>query len=240
MAARSSNGRQQGSPKRADKAPGTAGETEAAVAYRQLRDRILRAQLRPGAPLIEGELLKLLGVGRTPLRDALHQLDHEGLVEIMPRRGTFVTQVTLRDLQQIFEVRSGLEDIVARLAVERCTPADLAEFAQLRDRACGEQGSNESDVALDAQLHALLLRIGQNHLLEELYRRVADASLRLLYLTRCGMESRAEQCATLTAAHAALGQRDANALAETMRAHVRAFRDRVARSLFSAADAMLQ
>ena len=78
--------------------------------------------------------MKNLSVGRTPLRDALHHLAHEGLVEILPRRGTFVTEVTLSDLQQVFEVRSGLEDIVARLAVERCTPEDLEAVAELRAR----------------------------------------------------------------------------------------------------------
>lgn len=217
-----------------------AGETEATHAYRQLRELIIRTELRPGTALMEGDLMRRLGVGRTPLRDALHRLDHEGLVEILPRRGTFVTQVTLRDLQQIFEVRSGLEDIVARLAVERCTPDDLAELGRLLERASGNGVSDASDVALDAQFHALLLRVGRNRLLQEMYRRVSDASLRLLYLTNCGMESRAEQRATMQAVFDALARRDAEALAETLRAHVRAFRDRVGRSIFSTADAMLQ
>lgn len=217
-----------------------AGETEATHAYRQLRELIIRTELRPGTALMEGDLMRRLDVGRTPLRDALQRLDHEGLVEILPRRGTFVTQVTLRDLQQIFEVRSGLEDIVARLAVERCTADDLAELATLVERASGTGVDEESDVTLDARLHALLLRTGQNRLLEEMYRRVSDASLRLLYLTACGMESRVEQHATMQAVYDALARRDAVALAETLRAHVRAFRDRVARSLFSTADAMLR
>lgn len=216
-----------------------AGETEAAEAYRHLRDLIIRTELRPGAPLVEAELMRRLDIGRTPLRDALHKLDHEGLVEILPRRGTFVTQVTLHDLQQIFEVRSGLEDIVARLAAERCTPDDLAAMDRLLERVDGNGASDASDVALDAELHALLLRVGRNRLLEDLYRRVSDASLRLLYLTNCGMEGRAEQRATFRAVHDALARRDADALAETLRNHVRAFRDRVGRSIFSTADVMM-
>src|SRR5688500_19977059 len=111
-----------------------AGETEATQAYRQLRDLIIRTKLRPGAPLVAADLMQRLSVGRTPLRDALHHLDHEGLVEILPRRGTFVTEVTLSDLQQVFEVRSGLEDIVARLAVARCTPDDLVQVEELCSR----------------------------------------------------------------------------------------------------------
>ena len=215
------------------------GDTEAVQAYRQLRDLIIRTNLRPGAPLVEADLMKSLSVGRTPLRDALHHLAHEGLVEILPRRGTFVTEVTLSDLQQVFEVRSGLEDIVARLAVERCTPEDLEAVADLRARVERNQGNIESDVELDAELHRLLLRMGRNPLLESLYRRVSDASLRLLYLTKCGMEERAEQIVTFQAIHDALAAHDADALADILRCHVRSFRDRVSRSIFSTADLMM-
>jgi DNA-binding GntR family transcriptional regulator len=215
------------------------GDTEAVQAYRQLRDLIIRTDLRPGAPLVEADLMKNLSVGRTPLRDALHHLAHEGLVEILPRRGTFVTEVTLSDLQQVFEVRSGLEDIVARLAVERCTPEDLEAVAELRVRVERNHGSTESDVELDAELHRLLLRMGRNPLLESLYRRVSDASLRLLYLTKCGMEDRAEQIVTFQAIHDALAAHDAEVLADILRCHVRSFRDRVSRSIFSTADLMM-
>ena len=216
-----------------------AVETEATQAYRHLRELIIRTELRPGAALVETELMRRLDVGRTPLRDALRQLDQEGLVEILPRRGTFVTQVTLRDLQQIFEVRSGLEDIVAGLAVERCTPDDLETMGGLVERLDGNGVADSSDVALDGELHAFLLRIARNPLLEDLYRRVADASLRLLYLTNCGMEDRVEQRATFQAVYTALARHDGAALAETLRDHVRAFRDRVSRSIFSTADAMM-
>jgi DNA-binding GntR family transcriptional regulator len=216
-----------------------AGETEAAQAYRQLRDLIIRTELPPGAPLVEAELMERLAVGRTPLRDALHHLDHEGLVEILPRRGTFVTEVTLSDLQQVFEVRSGLEDIVARLAVERCMPDDLEKVGELLARVARNQRLNESDVELDAELHRQLLRIARNPLLETLYRRVSDASLRLLYLTHCGMEDRAEQLTTFQAVFDALAARDAEALSEVLRGHVRSFRDRVSRSIFSTADLMM-
>jgi DNA-binding GntR family transcriptional regulator len=216
-----------------------AGDTEAVQAYRQLRDLIIRTELRPGAALVEADLMERLGVGRTPLRDALHHLDHEGLVEILPRRGTFVTEVTLSDLQQVFEVRSGLEDIVARLAVDRCTADDLAEVAGLVARVERNHSNDESDVELDAELHRLLLQIGRNPLLETLYRRVSDASLRLLYLTNCGMEDRLEQIATFQAIHDTLAARDADALADVLRGHVRSFRDRVSHSIFSTADLMM-
>lgn len=216
-----------------------ASDTEAVLAHRRLRELIIRTELLPGSVLVEASLMARLGVGRTPLRDALHRLDHEGLVEIVPRRGTFVTEVTLSDLQQVFEVRSGLEDIVARLAVERCTAADLRHAGALLVRVQQTAATDESDVELDAELHRLLLRMSRNPLLEDLYRRVSDASLRLLYLTKCGMEHRAEQVHTFQEVYDALEARDADRLAHVLRSHVRSFRDRVSRSIFSAADAMM-
>ena len=206
--------------------------TDSSIAYRKLREMILRTELRPGAVLVERELMALLSVGRTPLRDALHLLAHEGLVDIMPRRGTSVSQVTLSDLQQIFELRAGIERIVAHGAVERVTEDDLAEFQRLLGRARATPGSI-SDVDIDGEFHQLLLRIAGNRYLAETYRRLSDASLRLLYLTNCGMEPIDEQVRTLEAAATALRERDGEALADVLVDHVRAFRDRVSGSIFS-------
>jgi GntR family transcriptional regulator, rspAB operon transcriptional repressor len=206
--------------------------TDSSIAYRKLREMILRTELKPGEVLVERELMERLSVGRTPLRDALHLLAHEGLVDIMPRRGTSVSQVTLSDLQQIFELRAGIERIVAQAAVERVTDDDLAELHDLLERAQATTGS-VSDVDIDGEFHQLLLRISGNRYLGETYRRLFDASLRLLYLTNCGMEPTEDQVRTLEDTETALRGRNAEALGDLLVDHVRAFRDRVSGSIFS-------
>jgi DNA-binding GntR family transcriptional regulator len=175
--------------------------------------------------------MRRIGVGRTPLRDALHLLQHEGLVEILPRKGTFVSQVTVGDLQQIFEVRNGIEDIVSRAAAARAGPKDVSAIRELAHRAAAVE-QPESDVTIDQEFHGRLLDIAGNRYLLEMYQRLADASLRLLYLTRCGMESPTDQARTIERAAEALERRDADALCQVLRDHVRAFRDRVSGSLF--------
>jgi DNA-binding GntR family transcriptional regulator len=185
---------------------------------------IVRTELEPGSALGEADLMERIGCGRTPLRDALRHLVHEGLVEIVPRRGTFVTQVTISDLQQIFEVRLGLEEMVARLAVEYCSADDLAEFRALRARQDGGDDDEDTGVGVDGELHRLMVRMIRNQYLAQIYQRIANASLRLLYLTRCGMETKDEQTAFLAAVDTALEERDADALAETLRAHIRELR----------------
>lgn len=205
--------------------------TDANIAYRKLRRMILTTELPPGAALNEGDLINRIGVGRTPLRDALHLLAHEGLVDILPRRGTFVGQVTVSDLQQIFDVRSGIEDIVATAAAARANEPDITEMRALIARAKRTHGP-ESDADLDAAFHTLLLRIAGNRYLDEMYRRLADASLRILYLTGCGMEPPEDQVRLFESAEAALLARDGPGLADLLRDHVRAFRDRVSGALF--------
>jgi DNA-binding GntR family transcriptional regulator len=217
----------------------TGNVTDATAAYTKLRELILRTELRPGADLVERDLMQRLGVGRTPLREALHLLAHEGLVDIMPRRGTQVSQVTLSDLQHVFELRAGVEQLVARFAVARVTEADIDGIHRLVERASSSPVT-EVDQALDAEFHASLLRIAGNRYLTETYRRLFDASLRLLYLTKCGLEPKADQIQTLEQTERALHERDAELLSDVLVDHVRAFRERVRGSIFEMAAVQLE
>ena len=90
-------------------------------AYYAIRDMIVSLQLRPGAVINERALIERLGIGRTPVREALRRLAQEQLVEVYPRRGMFVTTVEIRDLASLCEVRDVLESHAARLAAERAT-----------------------------------------------------------------------------------------------------------------------
>src|SRR3954469_21260931 len=100
-------------------------------AYYAIRELIVTLELPPGAVVREPELTERLGIGRTPVREALRRLAQERLVEVFPRRGMFVTEVDARDLARLCEVRLALEPEAARLAAERATQADLAELRTL-------------------------------------------------------------------------------------------------------------
>lgn len=77
--------------------------------YKVLRDKILRRQLKPGEKVSVEEVAQGLGVSRTPVTDALKKLANDGLVEIIPRRGTFVTKLTARDVSELFDIRLMIE-----------------------------------------------------------------------------------------------------------------------------------
>lgn len=100
----------------------------------QLRDRIFAGQLMPGTFLDEVKLAQQMKISRTPLREALKVLVAEGLVRHEPRRGSFVNEVTVQDLDQIFPVIALLEGQCARLAAEHASDADLAALEILHDK----------------------------------------------------------------------------------------------------------
>jgi DNA-binding GntR family transcriptional regulator len=206
--------------------------TEADLTFRRLREAILRAEFRPGEVLVEEELTTRLGVGRTPLRDALHRLAHNGLVEIRPRRGTFVSHVTLDDLSEIFEARVAIERAISAVAIDRSRAMLLEGLDGLLKRASAVTGP-ESDVEVDADFHDLFLRAVRNRYLSETYQRLLDASVRLIYLTGCGMEPPADQRRTLARARDAVKVGDSQALEAILLEHLGEFRDRVSSSLFS-------
>src|SRR5256714_14499447 len=100
-------------------------------AFHAIREMIVSLELRPGAVIDERSLMQQLGIGRTPTREALRRLAQEGLVEVYPRRGMFVTPVEIQDLASLADVRSVLESSAARLAAERATDDDRDSIAAL-------------------------------------------------------------------------------------------------------------
>lgn len=199
-------------------------------AYVRLRELILTTELAPGQLLVESDLMQRLAVGRTPLRDALRQLSHDGLVLIEPRRGTFVAPLTHPDLHAIFEVRVAIEGVIAEAAIGRATKEDLASAKALLQRA--ERNSSEvSDIAIDEELHLLLAAISRNRFLIEFYKRLRDESLRFRYLTQSGMDTRNQQVSFLSEVHTSLEERDQDRLTEALVAHVDEFRERVWKAL---------
>jgi DNA-binding GntR family transcriptional regulator len=132
-------------------------------AYLAIRGLIVSLELPPGAVIDERELMQRLGLGRTPVREALRQLAQEQLVEVFPRRGMFVTGVDVRDLARISEVRAALEPEAARLAAERATDEERDELADL-----GDQIKRGADLmGLDERIHRAIYACAHNHLLEK-------------------------------------------------------------------------
>jgi DNA-binding GntR family transcriptional regulator len=137
-------------------------------AYFAIRELIVTLELSPGSIVSERGLQKTLGVGRTPVREALQRLEGESLIEVYPRRGIFVSNVNVLDLGVLSEVRIALEGFAARLAAERATAADKAATAELI--ADLEELSATADerllIDLDQRIHRHVYRCAHNSFLE--------------------------------------------------------------------------
>lgn len=101
--------------------------------YRILKDRILMCDYPPGSSLNEGRLAESLEVSKTPIREALAMLIHEGFVEVLPRQGYRVTDVTLADVQEVFNLRLLLEPAAAAMAAEHATAEQLQSLRAMAD-----------------------------------------------------------------------------------------------------------
>ncbi len=101
--------------------------------YDTLREKIVTLRLPPGEPLIEEKLAKRFKVSRTPIREVLNRLNHEGLVELIPQKGAFVARIGFTDAREIFQIREALEGIAAKISASRFTKEELDEFESALD-----------------------------------------------------------------------------------------------------------
>lgn len=98
------------------------------VVFNTLRQAILRGEMEPGERLMEIQLAQKLGVSRTPIREAIRKLELEGLVIMIPRKGAEVAHITEKDMRDVLEVRSTLEELVVELAIKNATEEKLNEL----------------------------------------------------------------------------------------------------------------
>jgi DNA-binding GntR family transcriptional regulator len=150
-------------------------------AYVFIRDRLVMLDIAPGSPLNEEELGSELGMGRTPIREALKRLESERLVVAYPRRGTFATDVHISDLAHISEVRRTLEPMATAAAAERATEADRAALTELRAQldAGVPAGDNAELLRTDLALHRAIYRCVHNPFLEDTLIRYDNLATRI-------------------------------------------------------------
>jgi DNA-binding GntR family transcriptional regulator len=145
-------------------------------AYLAIKRAILSLKLRPGEALVESELAQQLGISKTPVRTALHELEREGLVTKVLYKGTYVTEVTLRDVQEIFELRAVLEGLAARLAVPMLDESELTrarEFLRLMEEAL-KMADKDLASQYGKQFHDLILQNADNQRLQLILHNLDD------------------------------------------------------------------
>jgi GntR family transcriptional regulator, rspAB operon transcriptional repressor len=159
--------------------------TLAEHAHRLLKQSILRGEFPEGSFLSEAEVTARFKIGRTPSREACNRLHNEQLLEVVPRRGYLVPEMSFRAVRDLLEARLILEGVAAELAAQRAEPAELAEFEQLFQKVLATAKNRENPdafVEANTAFHLHLARMAHNRELETMLRGVLERSTRLFYM----------------------------------------------------------
>ncbi len=134
------------------------------LAYQRIEEDIVMLQLQPGTIVSEAQLSERVGIGRTPIREALQRLAHAGLVVILPRRGILISEIDIRAQLQLLEVRRELERLVAGNAADRATMAEKERFRGIADemQRAAETDDDRSFLRLDRELNDLSVDSARN------------------------------------------------------------------------------
>ncbi len=153
-------------------------------AYRELEEMIVTLRLTPGQVLSEGEMVKQLGIGRTPVREALQRLAREGLVVVLPRRGVIVSEINIKSQLELLKLRREVERLMVRLAAERTTFAERRQFMDLA--AAMRNSARENDdvgfMRLDREFNGMLAATCRNQFARRAIALTQSLSRRFWYM----------------------------------------------------------
>ncbi|HUW64970.1 MAG TPA: GntR family transcriptional regulator [Spirochaetia bacterium] len=156
------------------------------IVFESLREAIIGGRLKPGERLMEAQLAEELGVSRTPVREAIRKLELEGFVAMLPRKGAYVSGISLKDIVDVFEIRAALEALAAGLAAERITEEELDQMERylLKASEASDEDNLSAFVAVDTGFHELIYKASRNQrlfqivtLLQEQVQRFRTVSL---------------------------------------------------------------
>ncbi|MDR1205702.1 MAG: GntR family transcriptional regulator [Peptococcaceae bacterium] len=133
------------------------------IAYEALRDAIMTKLFVPGERLMETELADEMGISRTPVREAMRRLETDGYVVIVPRKGSYVAGISMKDVMDVFEIRTALEMLAAEKAAERATDEEIEDLRQaVSDMSDTADGDLLTTVDSDARFHSLIYQMSKN------------------------------------------------------------------------------
>jgi DNA-binding GntR family transcriptional regulator len=190
-------------------------------AYQRLREMIVHLDLAPGDVLREDSLRIRLGIGRTPIREALQRLAREHFVTVIPRRGMFVAGIDVAELSTLFETRTVLEPYAARLAAARGSTAHWAAM----DAALGKTAGADPEqlIAIDRACHELMWEAADNRFLLGTLDMLYAQSERLWHLYLAEVTDMGEAVAEHEAILRLLSGGEGDAAAAQVDRHIRSF-----------------
>lgn len=156
------------------------------VVFNTLREAIVKGELKPGTRLMEVQLAEKMGVSRTPIREAIRKLELEGLVNMIPRKGAHVADLSVKDIMDVLEVRASLDGLATFLSASRITDGELKELRQIQSQftAYMEKGNLHGTVKKDVEFHDVIYRSSRNEKLIQIVSNLSEQvhRFRIIYL----------------------------------------------------------
>lgn len=195
----------------------------------RVRDMIIEGRLEPGQRINEGQVGALLGVSRTPMREAIKTLASEGLVEIQPAKGAVVRKFSARDLYQVLEVLKALEQLGGQIACEQASDETIEAIHALHRRMLEYYAARErlEYFKLNQAIHSAMVAASGNQVLVEMHGTLQSRIKRLRFIGNEGPEKWAGAVAEHEEMMAALLKRDAQALSAAIGRHMESTLTRV-------------
>jgi DNA-binding GntR family transcriptional regulator len=202
-------------------------------AYEAIKDRIITCQFKPGECINEASVSELLGLGRTPVHQAIDRLMLEEMVEVIPRKGVIVKPVILQDVLQMIDVRMINETQCARLAAERADNSHIESISEVLGQA--RKAISDHDIhalmSLDREFHLLLAGASKNFELAEVLRKLNERSLRFWFISFTTPDHHHNFQQQHEALYEAIRSHNPDEAERAMRVHIEAFRKSVMRHL---------
>ena len=204
--------------------------------YENLRHRIITNDLPAGQQLYEKELMKAYGIGRTPLREIFHDLQRDGLIEILPKLGTKVVVMDLKILRETVQLRRELEGLAAELATRNIKANQLEQFRQYLDEAARIDGDDPEALvkmsAIDMKIHELVHETAGNDQLVQILRVLLDKMTMYWFQVGFSAGEFQDQIAELDVLYQSMLKREAIESKRIMKRHIDHFAELIKNQIF--------
>lgn len=209
-------------------------QSKSQIAYEIIRDKIVSLELAPGTVIDEAGLRESLGLGRTPIREALQRLSLEKLVTIIPRRGMFVTEIGLSDLQRLSEMRLPLEVMAADLAIQRGNESHWREMESILNQFPESRSISNLDwIRIDEKCHHIIYAASDNKFLIDSLTTLYTLALRLWFYALNEMTNVDQAVAEHRAILDALRLGDRELVRQLVEQHITHFQDNIRRVMLN-------
>lgn len=201
-------------------------------AYDRIKASILSFELRPGLFINESKLCELTGLGRMPVHQAIHRLQSEGLIEVIPRKGLVIRADSLQDIQMLIEARLAIEPNIVALAAQRIIPEQVAELRRLlkQSAALVDQSHRKVFGEIDRAFHGVVAEAAGNRILADTLRPLHERSDLMWHLRIMPADGLKVTQREHEAVLKAIADRDPQAAWKAMHAHLTSLQARIVKA----------